>query len=78
MAVCPQTDHKKYWQNLNLAVGSQVSLSSSVAVSCLRHLNKAIRVRKFTRNWQHASTKLVTFTAHIDSVMNRNYGNGPK
>ena len=36
---------KKYWQNLNLAVASQVRLSRSTVVSCLRYLNKAMSLK---------------------------------
>ena len=50
-----------------MVVASQVSLSGSDAISRLRYLNKAMRVCKFTRNWQHASAELATCTARVES-----------
>ena len=38
----PKLTIQKYWRNLNLMVASQVRLSRSVALSRLRHLNKAM------------------------------------
>ena len=42
LVVYPQTDIEKDWGTVNLVVVSQVRLLRSVAVSCLRYLNKAI------------------------------------
>ena len=46
LAIWPQTDREKI---LNLAVASQVYLSRSVAVSCLRHLNKVMSSQNYKK-----------------------------
>ena len=49
--------------NLNLAVAPQVCLSRSVAVSCLRYLNKATSSQIYKKeNWQRAGAELATCT----------------
>ena len=45
LVVWPQ----KYWWNLNLAVVTQVHLSRSIAVSCLRYLNKAMSLQIYKK-----------------------------
>ena len=62
----PKPTIKKYWQNLNLAVASQVHLTS-LKQHCHISLEVLEQSHEFTNlNWQHASTKLATSTARID------------
>ena len=57
-----QTDHRKYWWILNLAVASQVHLYllRSVVISHSRHLIKVmnLEIYKKLKNWQRASAEL--------------------
>ena len=72
--VWPQTERKKYWRNLNLAVvlcsvirhykHCECVYQGALPSSCLRYLNKAVSSQIYKKyNWQHVNDELAIRTA---------------